>query len=173
MNGWPRLLFHFHFVTLSSLAIEVKRRWNSSREKPTVNNTHCHTQTPKSHFLLRFSLAFGGSVCYVLLGLLVLFVLAFIRFLAKRWPNKENETRSPKDIKTTNLNIGFTHTLHFFFIYNQKESAVSKGDPMLRLVIFQCPSRLLPSRHKRLTPCGGYSLLKRHWKNTHNTPHVI
>ena len=26
---------------------------------------------------------------------------------------------------------------------------------MLRLVIFQCPSRLLPSRHKRLTPCDG------------------
>ena len=87
--------------------------------------------------------------------------LSFVCFIANRFHfgnrrKKRRERRKHKrHRKTTNLNIGFTHTLHFFFIYNQKESAVSKGDPMLRLVIFQCPSRLLPSRHKRLTPCDG------------------
>ena len=94
--------------------------------------------------------------------------LSFVCFIANRFHfgnrrKKRRERRKHKrHRKTTNLNIGFTHTLHFFFIYNQKESAVSKGDPMLRLVIFQCPSRLLPSRHKRLTPCGQRENYKSH-----------
>jgi predicted permease len=48
----------------------------------------------------------------VLLGLLVLFVLAFIRFL---WPNKENETRSPKANNQNSECVNFRVFLVGFF----------------------------------------------------------